>query len=65
MPPVAHIAGVPVEETLGVLAPSATLVLGALGAVARSRLRHRRYLKWTPAGVSAKRRSRRPHEKRR
>lgn len=40
--PVAHIAGIPVEETLGMLAPAGTAMVGVLGANVRSRLRRLR-----------------------
>jgi hypothetical protein len=33
----AHIAGIPVEETLGLFGPAAAIALAALGATVRSR----------------------------
>jgi hypothetical protein len=42
MVPVAHIAGVPVEETLGMFGPAAAAILGAAGATLRSRWRRLR-----------------------
>jgi hypothetical protein len=38
MVPVAHIAGIPVEETLGMFAPVAAVVFGAWLAMAKSRI---------------------------
>jgi hypothetical protein len=38
MVPVAHIAGIPVEETLGMFAPVAAVIVGAWLAIARSRI---------------------------
>jgi hypothetical protein len=42
MVPVAHIAGVPVEETLGMLGPIAATVIGAATVTLRSRWRRLR-----------------------
>jgi hypothetical protein len=38
MVPIAHIAGIPVEETLGMFAPVAAVIFGAWLAVAKSRV---------------------------
>jgi hypothetical protein len=44
MPPVAHIAGVPVEETLGMFGPVAAAIVAAGSASIRVRLRRLRDL---------------------
>jgi hypothetical protein len=36
--PLAHIAGIPVEESLGMFAPVATMTVGVVGASLRHRL---------------------------
>jgi hypothetical protein len=40
--PLAHIAGIPVEEAIGSLAPALLLALGAASATLRARLRRPR-----------------------
>jgi hypothetical protein len=42
MLPFAHIAGIPVEETLGALGPAATVLIGMSSSLARSRWRRAR-----------------------
>ena len=39
MTPIAHLSGLPLEETLGMYGPALLLVLGAASAKARTRIR--------------------------
>jgi hypothetical protein len=39
MTPIAHVSGIPIEETLGMYGPVLLLVLGAASARARARIR--------------------------
>jgi hypothetical protein len=47
-PPIAHIAGIPVEETLAMAAP----VLGAMSAALMATLRNRGRRPWRRSGKS-------------
>lgn len=42
MAPLAHIAGIPVEETIGMFAPAGTVAVGAVGVILRARWRRLR-----------------------
>ena len=62
MMPFAHIAGMPVEETIGSLVPAVLLAFGAACTIVRARCRHLRDGRRSKTAVSPAPDAMAPHE---